>query len=240
MIETANGTILKEREITDLNGDGPHALVPTDELAIAKLVTNEQLIDEERSLQNVETSVENKYRGIHGYWRIFQAARVIAMLSLYLYLDQFDVHRKQQNKHKKERLEKAMRLTRAAVYGEKLHAARLWLFQKFVLMLRCLLIGNEANKDANQEKQAVWLKEKLIQLGPTFIKRGQWRGPRADLWPLPFEKELGTLVDSVPPFPNDVAFARIEHELGRKINEVYAEFELEPVAAASLGQVYRA
>ncbi|HEX3100413.1 MAG TPA: AarF/ABC1/UbiB kinase family protein, partial [Pyrinomonadaceae bacterium] len=55
-----------------------------------------------------------------------------------------------------------------------------------------------------------------------------------------FVKELGKLVDQVPPFPNDVAFARIEHELGRKINEVYAEFELEPVAAASLGQVYRA
>ena len=65
-------------------------------------------------------------------------------------------------------------------------------------------------------------------------------GTRADLLPLPFVKELGTLVDSVPPFPNDVAFARIEHELGRKINEAYAEFELEPVAAASLGQVYRA
>ena len=95
-------------------------------------------------------------------------------------------------------------------------------------------------QQANQEKQAVWLKEKLIELGPTFIKIGQSMGTRADLLPLPFVKELGTLVDQVPPFPNDIAFARIEHELGRKINEVYAEFELEPVAAASLGQVYRA
>jgi predicted unusual protein kinase regulating ubiquinone biosynthesis (AarF/ABC1/UbiB family) len=53
-------------------------------------------------------------------------------------------------------------------------------------------------------------------------------------------KELGTLVDSVPAFPNEVAFARIEKELDRKIHEVYAEFDLQPVAAASLGQVYKA
>ena len=97
-----------------------------------------------------------------------------------------------------------------------------------------------ADKEANQEAQAVWLKDKLIELGPTFIKIGQSMGTRADLLPLPFVKELGTLVDKVPPFPNEIAFARIEHELGKKINEVYAEFELEPVAAASLGQVYRA
>ena len=109
-----------------------------------------------------------------------------------------------------------------------------------MLFLRRVILGAEVNKDLNQEKQALWLKDRLIQLGPTFIKIGQSMGTRADLLPLPFVKELGTLVDSVPPFPNDIAFARIEKELGRKISEVYAEFELEPVAAASLGQVYRA
>jgi predicted unusual protein kinase regulating ubiquinone biosynthesis (AarF/ABC1/UbiB family) len=65
-------------------------------------------------------------------------------------------------------------------------------------------------------------------------------GTRADLLPLPFVKALGELQDSVPPFPNEIAFARIEKELGKKINEVYQEFDIEPVAAASLGQVYRA
>ena len=109
-----------------------------------------------------------------------------------------------------------------------------------MLALRRFFIGGETNKEANQEKQAVWLKEKLIKLGPTFIKIGQSMGTRADLLPLPFVKALGELRRQVPPFPNEVAFARIEKELGRKINEVYAEFELEPVAAASLGQVYRA
>jgi predicted unusual protein kinase regulating ubiquinone biosynthesis (AarF/ABC1/UbiB family) len=116
----------------------------------------------------------------------------------------------------------------------------MWFFHIFMLFLRRLFLGKVVNREANQEKQAVWLREKLIELGPTFIKIGQSMGTRADLLPLPFVKELGTLVDEVPPFPNDIAFARIERELGKKIHEVYAEFEIEPVAAASLGQVYRA
>ena len=107
-------------------------------------------------------------------------------------------------------------------------------------LVRRFVIGAERDRERNQEIQAVWLRKKLIALGPTFIKIGQAMGTRADLLPLPFVTELGTLVDQVPPFPNEVAFARIEHELGKKINEVYSEFELDPVAAASLGQVYRA
>lgn len=215
------------------------AMTATNNLAISKQVNNEQSIAEESSLQSVESSVECGYVGFRGYWRLFQISRVIAMLSLYLYLDQLDLHQEQQIKQKRERLKRAMRLTRLAVYGEKLYAVRLWSFQQMLLLMRRFFVGNTTNKEANQEKQAVWLREKLIELGPTFIKIGQSMGTRADLLPLPFVKELGTLVDSVPPFPNDIAFARIEHELGRKINEVYAEFELEPVAAASLGQVYR-
>jgi predicted unusual protein kinase regulating ubiquinone biosynthesis (AarF/ABC1/UbiB family) len=107
-------------------------------------------------------------------------------------------------------------------------------------VLRLIVIGSETNKEANEQKQAVWLKDKLIELGPTFIKIGQSMGTRADLLPLPFVVALGELQDQVPPFANEIAFARIEKELGRKINDVYKEFELEPVAAASLGQVYRA
>lgn len=230
---------VKKRETVDLHGGGL-SLVPANEPALARIISTDQVHAEEISLQKVETAVEARYQGMRGYWRIFQVSRVIVMLSLYLYLDQFDVHRGQQDKQKKERLRKAIRLTRLAVWGEKLYAVRLWFFQRGILLLRRFFVGSTNSKDANQQRQAVWLKEKLIELGPTFIKMGQSMGTRADLLPLPFVTELGTLVDSVPPFPNDIAFARIEHELGRKISEVYSEFEIEPVAAASLGQVYRA
>jgi len=139
MIETT-GIILKERAVADLNGDDPSPFVPTNELAIAKLVTNEQLIEEERSLQKVETSVENKYHGIRGYLRLFQISRVITMLSLYLYLDQYDVHHKHQLKRAAARLETAAGLTRSAVYGEKLYGVRLWFLDAFTRFARLLIV----------------------------------------------------------------------------------------------------
>lgn len=221
------GLALVERTAANGDGGGPLAKV-------------EPLADNKPTTDAIEPAGAAKRSGFAAYFRLLQVVKVIGMLSLYLYLDQYDLHRAQQVKHQKRRMRQALRLTRAAVYGEKLYAAQAWFVHVFLLFLRKVVIGSDANKEQNQEKQAVWLKDKLIKLGPTFIKIGQSLATRADLLPLPFVKELGTLVDSVPPFPNDVAFARIEKALGRKISDVYAEFELEPVAAASLGQVYRA
>lgn len=239
MNDTSNNQALAIRESTveDLNG---HAMTATATLPIAKFVTNEQLIAEEKFLAAKEADVEKRYTGLRGYFRILHVSAVIGKLALYLYLDQYEIHKKAQDRHARERLKKARRLTRAAVFGEKLFAVRLWFLDLVLRFLRLFVIGGETNKEANQERQAVWLKDKLIELGPTFIKIGQSMGTRADLLPLPFVKALGELQDQVPPFPNEIAFARIEKELERKINDVYSEFELEPVAAASLGQVYRA
>jgi putative nucleotidyltransferase with HDIG domain len=70
----------------------------------------------------------------------------------------------------------------------------------------------------------VWLRENLIGLGPTFIKIGQSLGTRGDLLPLSYIKELATLQDQVPAFPTAEAFARIESELGKTLQQAYVEF----------------
>ena len=234
------GLALKEKTVEPVleNGDG---LPRTKNLPIAKHISDEQLIAEEKSLLAQEDAVEKSYHGWRGWLRLARVSQVIGMLSLYLYLDQYELHYKQHRKAAEHRMELARKLNFLAVVGEYFHEiGRKW-FDDSVRLLRWFFLrGSEDNKLARQEKQAVWLKEKIINLGPTFIKIGQAMGTRADLLPLPFVKELGTLVDSVPAFPNAVAFARIEKELGKKISEVYAEFDIEPVAAASLGQVYRA
>ena len=90
------------------------------------------------------------------------------------------------------------------------------------------------------KKRAVRLREILIKLGPAFIKIGQAMATRPDLVPVPYLKELEKLQDDVPPFSNRRARKIIEKDLKTKIKVIFPEMEESPVAAASLGQVYRA
>ncbi|MEZ5307224.1 MAG: AarF/ABC1/UbiB kinase family protein [Pyrinomonadaceae bacterium] len=230
--------LIEEKEVIDVEArvlEVPGAPAP-----VRASDPNLQLIAKERKLLETEDSIERNYEGLRGWLRLAKVGRVIGSLGLYLYLDHYDIHRKQHLRVRDHRLETARSLGWLAVFGEKFYSLKLWIFHTTIRILKRIYLGKDLNRELKEEKQAVWLKEALIKLGPTFIKIGQALGTRADLLPLPFVKELGTLVDDVPAFPNEIAFARIEMELERKIGEVYRDFEYEPVAAASLGQVYRA
>lgn len=98
------------------------------------------------------------------------------------------------------------------------------------------LWGNSAK---NEKKQAIKLKQILTKLGPAYIKIGQALSTRPDLVSPAYLQELTTLQDQLPPFPNEIAYQFIEEELGAQPEEVYAEISPQPIAAASLGQVYK-
>jgi predicted unusual protein kinase regulating ubiquinone biosynthesis (AarF/ABC1/UbiB family) len=91
----------------------------------------------------------------------------------------------------------------------------------------------------NERKRAVQLRQILTDLGPAFIKVGQALSTRPDLVSPIYLEELAKLQDQLPPFPNEVAFQFIEEELGAPPQEIYADLSPNPLAAASLGQVYK-
>lgn len=108
----------------------------------------------------------------------------------------------------------------------------------FVLGL--LLDRALGRKQINEARRAAQLRKVLTDLGPTFIKVGQALSTRPDLVDPKFLDELIKLQDQLPPFDNHVANWIIEKELGRTPDEVYSYISTDPVAAASLGQVYKA
>jgi len=78
------------------------------------------------------------------------------------------------------------------------------------------------------------------ELGPTFIKLGQLLSTRPDLIPADFLGELSKLQDDIPPFSGEEVRAIFEEELGRAPEEIFPTFDVEPLAAASIGQVHQA
>jgi len=113
----------------------------------------------------------------------------------------------------------------------------LWYLGGFCLQV----IGDQWTRqtEKNKYKRAIQLREVLTRLGPTFIKVGQALSTRPDLIKKDYLDELIKLQDQLPPFSNEIALEIIEEELGRPVEDLYREISLDPIAAASLGQVYR-
>lgn len=82
------------------------------------------------------------------------------------------------------------------------------------------------------------LAKAFAELGPTFIKLGQFLAVRPDIVGDDVAEGLAKLQDKLPPFDGDIAIRIIENEFGRKIDEIFSDFSKEPVAAASIAQVH--
>jgi predicted unusual protein kinase regulating ubiquinone biosynthesis (AarF/ABC1/UbiB family) len=93
--------------------------------------------------------------------------------------------------------------------------------------------------EQNLPLRAMQLRKLLTNLGPTFIKIGQALSTRPDLVRQDYLAQLTLLQDQLPPFPTEEAFAIIERELNCIVEDAFQEISPKPVAAASLGQVYK-
>jgi ubiquinone biosynthesis protein len=86
--------------------------------------------------------------------------------------------------------------------------------------------------------RGVRLRRALEELGPIFVKFGQVLSTRRDLMPADIADELAKLQDRVPPFSSDLAIAQIKKSLGAHPDQLFAEFDRNPVASASIAQVH--
>lgn len=106
--------------------------------------------------------------------------------------------------------------------------------------LGSLAKGASASADAQRTSRATRIRLVATDLGPSFVKLGQILSTRPDLIPPDIIDELKKLQDQVPPVPVGQIKQQILTELGAPVDQVYATFDPEPLASASIGQVHRA
>ncbi|PYI92612.1 MAG: ABC transporter [Verrucomicrobia bacterium] len=121
-----------------------------------------------------------------------------------------------------------------------------WLFVKYGrsdLVKESGLEGTLAAEQRVTPKEAAKaseLAQDLEKLGPTFIKLGQLLSTRVELMPQAYLEALARLQDNVDPFPFDEVEKIVCSELGVRMSKAFSDFEVAPMAAASLGQVHKA
>ena len=108
-----------------------------------------------------------------------------------------------------------------------------------LLAIRMLIQGSSSDEKVHKNLAKTLLKT-LTELGPCFIKVGQALSTRPDLVRSDWLEELTNLQDNLPPFEHQRALATIQEELGAPASQIFEEFPEEPIASASLGQVYKA
>ncbi|CAL5384256.1 unnamed protein product [Camellia sinensis] len=125
---------------------------------------------------------------------------------------------------------KVVRRTLEIFIGLGSFAFKLWMDQ----------LNGQLDQYQYRRLRAVQLRKIFTRLGPTFVKIGQGLSTRPDLCPPEYLEELSELQDALPTFPDAEAFSCIERELGISLDSIYSSISPSPIAAASLGQVYKA